>query len=123
MTTILLIAGTRTITDREFVFEKLDYITDELDIDVVIEGEARGPDRLGREWAKSVGIPVVPFHAPWDMVPNKRGGFVRNWMQAQAATHAVVFWDGKSTGTKHMLDVLASHQIPTRLVRTDIEEE
>lgn len=44
---------------------------------VVIEGEARGADKLGRKVAEGLGIPVLPFPANWKLY-GKRAGMIRN---------------------------------------------
>ena len=41
--------------------------------------------------------------ADWEKYGNA-AGYIRNVKMAQAADFLVAFWDGKSKGTKHMID-------------------
>ena len=117
---ILLVAGSRTIKDRELVFGKLDEITQTNTPDVVISGGAVGVDTLGESWANSRDYPFVPFVAVWKEM-GKRAGYLRNIQMAVAATHAVIFWDGQSRGARHMIDLCRDYDVEVRIVRTDNE--
>lgn len=114
----LLIAGSRGFEDYALLVKKLARILGEVRPDVVVSGGARGADRLGERWAKERGIAVRRFPADWERL-GKRAGYVRNEEMAEDATHLVAFWDGKSRGTKHMIDIARREQLAVRIVRTD----
>jgi len=59
----VIIAGSRTITDYEFVKWAIEGAG--LDITEVVSGAALGVDRLGERWAKEHGIPTKRFPAKW----------------------------------------------------------
>ena len=104
----LIVAGSRTVTDRAYVFAELDRMTENLltprNRVSIISGDARGADTLGREWAESKGLPVEHFPALWDQY-GKRAGMIRNKVMANHGTHLIAFWDGISPGTRQMIDV------------------
>lgn len=75
---------------------------------VIISGTARGPDRLGELWAHNHGLSVERYPAVWFPDPKKHidmnAGKDRNRKMAEAADAVVAIWDGRSKGTKHMID-------------------
>ena len=106
----LIIAGSREFTDYELLTEML--AAKDLNADTVTEvvsGCARGADRLGEKWAGAQGIPIARFPANWDSY-GKRAGYVRNSEMAEYADACIVFWNGSSKGTKHMIDIAKRKQ-------------
>lgn len=65
----LAVTGGRHFTDRDAVYRALDRVREEDGpIDELIYGDARGADRLCRDWADYEGITATPFAAEWDDV-------------------------------------------------------
>jgi hypothetical protein len=115
----LLVAGSRSITDSLIVCKVLDNYGKRPD--EIVSGLCNGPDDYGRLWAMANGIHVERFPAKWDDLTtpgaiivkrkdgtkyNKRAGFDRNKLMADYATKALIFWDGKSRGTKNMISLM-----------------
>ena len=69
----------------------------------VISGCARGADDMGAGIARANGMEVLKFPADWDK-HGKSAGVIRNQQMAQEADGLIAFWDGKSKGTKHMIE-------------------
>jgi len=44
-------------------------------------------------------------------------GYVRNTQMAKYADACVVFWDGESRGTKHMIDLAKKHKLQLRIIK------
>lgn len=72
----------------------------------------RGADTLGERFAKENGYPIKYFPADWNKY-GKAAGVIRNEEMAKYAAEyededdegiLVAFWDGKSRGTKNMID-------------------
>jgi hypothetical protein len=97
-----IIAGSRSITSLHIVAEAVKESG--FKITQVVSGGALGVDRLGEEWAKIWGIPVIHFIPDWDKY-GKRAGYLRNSDMANYADALVAVWNGKSRGTKHMIDL------------------
>lgn len=96
-----IIAGSRDIIDYDLLLqaiEKLDW-----SITSIISGTARGVDKLGELYAGRNNIPLEKFPAKWDLY-GKKAGFIRNYEMAQNADALLVLWDGKSRGTKNMIE-------------------
>lgn len=81
----------------------------------VVSGTAKGADLLGEQYAKEKGYTIKRFPADWD-THGKKAGYIRNVQMAGYATHCVVFWDGKSSGTKMMVDICKQKNIPHKIV-------
>lgn len=112
-----IIAGGREFSDFDMVCRAMDfYLNDTLHDDVIIiEGGARGADRLGREYAKLRGYPFKTFEADWTKYGNG-AGHRRNAEMAAVATHLVLFWDGKSRGSADMKKQAEKHNLIIRVV-------
>ena len=110
----VIIAGSRDFTDEKFIWRKASDWVRTLPIGVhgrnitVISGEARGPDKLGAEWADFHGMPVTRMPAKWKLptgLTDRGAGHKRNAEMAAIGDVLLAFWDGKSKGTKGMIDV------------------
>lgn len=123
---ILLIAGSRTFEDwPRFVailnlhIMKLLADNPELNDIELISGGARGADGMAERYAKEFGFNFVCYPADWNTY-KKSAGYRRNVDMGKACDAGVVFWDGKSKGTKHMIDILAGMNKPCKVVKVDV---
>ena len=55
----ILLCGGREYADAKKLYETMDKVHAKKAITLLIHGQANGADKLGREWAKSRGIPLV----------------------------------------------------------------
>lgn len=97
-----IIAGSRNITDMKHLLTALSvcgWVPT-----VVISGTAQGADQLGEKWASNSDIPCERYPADWDKY-GKSAGYKRNEQMAGVAEALIALWDGKSKGTKHMIDI------------------
>ena len=111
----LIVAGSRTFDDLNKLCAALDFYTQDLEVVEVVSGCARGADTLGEQWAYLRGVPVKKFPADWDR-HGRRAGFVRNAEMAGYGSHLVLFWDGKSRGSQHMLNLARRYGLKIRVV-------
>lgn len=119
----VLVCGSRTFEDRGVVCAMLDGIRmgmgDDPDL-VVIEGSARGADRLGREWAEAWGLPCSTYIAHWDE-HGKAAGPIRNERMLEEGRPDIVvaFVDKplhESRGTAHMVGIAREAGVKTIVV-------
>jgi hypothetical protein len=94
-----IIAGGRDFNDFTMLCESMDEIP--WVVSEVVSGTAKGADRLGERWAGD--NPVKLFPADWNK-HGKAAGHIRNSEMAKYAEALVAFWDGKSKGTKGMIE-------------------
>lgn len=102
----VIIAGSRTITDYNIVLdavlESSAYI---FPITEIVSGCARGVDLLGEKYAKLNNLSIKKFPANWNEY-GKLAGPIRNRQMAEYADSLIAIWDGKSKGTKNMIDTM-----------------
>lgn len=118
--TKLIIAGGREFNDYPLMLKEVKRFIDEQDIDVrhltIVSGTARGADSLAIKLAEDYNIPVIKMPADWD-THGKSAGYKRNTEMAQIATHLLAFWDGKSKGTGHMIDIATKRGLEVEMVK------
>lgn len=108
-----IIAGSRNITDYNLIKTTLQNLN--ITITKVVSGTANGVDKLGEKYAEEFGLPIHPFPADWKKY-GKSAGYVRNEEMANNAEALVAFWDGKSRGTKHMIDIARRKKLKVIIV-------
>jgi hypothetical protein len=100
ITTKVIIAGGREFDNYELLCNKCDnFLIDKINVEIV-SGGAKGADRLGEKYAKERGYQLTVKNADWRL---KGGGIIRNTQMAEYADEAIIFWDGISSGTAHMI--------------------
>lgn len=102
----VIIAGTRDFNDYALLKKDVDYFLQDFNPSKIeiVSGNARGADKLGERYAKEHNLPVKLFPANWDKY-GKRAGYLRNQEMANYSDMLIAFWDEKSKGTKHMIDI------------------
>jgi len=74
-----------------------------LEIATVISGVNEGADTAGGMWAYVNKIPLESYPAAyWD-----KAGLIRNQQMADVADALIALWDGKSRGTRDMIERMA----------------
>ena len=112
----VIIAGSRFFDDFELLNRKCSHLIGSHTDVTIISGTARGADQLGELFAAKHGYPVERFPADWSKY-GPRAGYVRNETMAKAADCLIAFWDGKSRGTSHMINLARKHGLKVRIVR------
>lgn len=135
----VIIAGSRSITDMYIVEKAITlFLASNGKITEVVCGGAPGVDTLGKKWAESQNIPVKYFWSKWkdwNGLPeykirikqgangrsyNALAGFNRNEKMANYADALIAVWDGKSSGTAHMIDTMHKLNKPVCVLETEI---
>lgn len=96
-----IIAGGRDFDDYDMVRRSVKGIVRRSD--TVISGGARGADSLGEAFAEKNGLDVERYPAEWDKY-GKAAGHRRNHRMSLEADGLIAFWDGRSPGTKNMIE-------------------
>jgi len=90
------------IGSRNLLISNLEkYLPD--NITEIVSGGAKGVDTSAREYAKNNNIKLTEFLPEYD----KYGKFAplkRNLQIIEYADCVIAFWDGKSKGTKHVIE-------------------
>lgn len=116
----IIVGGSRDFDDYSLLKEKLDLFfrnLDKEDIEIVC-GKARGADTLGEQYALENNLKITYFPADWSKFGYK-AGYIRNKEMANYADALVAFWDGKSRGTKHMINLAEKLQLKVKVVEVE----
>jgi len=121
----VIIAGSRDFNDYELLKREVLNILNQdnrpKEFIKIVSSGARSTDRLGEQFAKEFGFEIKQFLANWDGL-GKRAGYVRNADMAKFACAdgnygmLIAFWDGKSKGTKHMIDLAKRYGLDVHVV-------
>jgi hypothetical protein len=112
----VIIAGGRTFNDYELLRSKVDYfLSNQTEIEIV-SGTANGADKLGERYAAERCYLVKRFIPDWNFY-GKKAGYIRNEDMAKYADALICFWDGKSRGSKHMIDIAKRYELKIRVVK------
>jgi len=120
----VIIAGSRDWTDRETIKRELQSLVDHVsgrESITVVTGGARGADTIGHEIAIEAGHANTVMYAQWD-VHGMSAGYKRNMEMAKISTHLLAFWDGKSKGTKHMINIARERGLVVRVITRHMED-
>ena len=99
----VIIAGGRDFTNWGTFFQVINKW--EFMITEVVCGDARGADTFGSTWAENHNIPIKHFPADWERY-GKSAGYIRNAEMGEYGDALIAFWNGHSTGTKHMIKTM-----------------
>ena len=133
----IIVAGIRYYEDKT-VYDDYEFVKDninrfinkhQLKNPTIVSGRAIGVDMLGEAYADEYGYKVDAYPVTkedWEK-HGKRAGHLRNDKMAENATHLIAFWDGKSRGTKNMIDNARKHNLICKVVKirqgTGVEEK
>lgn len=107
------IVGTRTFDDYEFFKKNTEFFF----INEIHTGDARGVDSMARKYAIEKDLPLTIHCADWDFY-GKAAGPIRNVTIIESVDMILAFWDGKSVGTKQVINHCSKHNIPFIIIST-----
>ena len=113
----IIVSGTRTFDDYEFLCYHCDYFLSEMRKKrriVIVSGRANGADQMGERYARERGYSLRTYPANWERYGN-RAGPIRNELMAQNADALIAYWDGRSPGTKNMIDMARDYGLLVRI--------
>lgn len=107
-----MVTGSRNWPPDEWptIYDALDALSERLDREgthrfTLLHGSAEGPDSWADEWASESWGEVEAKAFPPDYGKHgKRAPHVRNDEMLAQADYVLAFWDGKSRGTKSVID-------------------
>jgi len=111
----VIVAGSRSISTAAEVWPYIDMARAVWDITQIVSGGAMGVDTLAQDYAETREIPCRVFPAQWDKY-GKSAGYRRNTQMADYADALLAIWDGKSRGTRHMIQAMKARGKPIIIV-------
>lgn len=126
----IIVSGSRGFSDYEFIKKELDSRINDIIVEKfllhdevrIVTGGAKGVDALAERYADDNDFNQRIFYAVW-ATHGKSAGFIRNSeMLSYAVSNGlenaalIAFWDGKSKGTKHMIDIATKKGIEVQTI-------
>lgn len=132
----VIVAGSRGVQDYEFVKSKIDGVIashpltkdENTEFPEIISGCALGVDKLGEKYAEENEYELKRIPANWEGL-GKSAGIIRN---AEMGNYAisddcigilVAIWDGKSRGTKNMINTALSLGLEVHVFQYRLDNE
>jgi hypothetical protein len=112
----IIVAGSRDFNNYELLKETMDKIIGEETDITIISGCARGADKLGERYAEERKYKLELYPAEWDKF-GRASGYIRNRSMALNGEVCVVFWDGQSKGTQHMINLSNEYNLKTHIIK------
>ena len=115
----VIIAGGREFQNYGLVLDRIEYyLQNKLKSDtvIIVSGHATGADSLGERYANEHGLKCELYPADWN-AHGKAAGPIRNAQMADNADALIAFWDGKSRGTKNMIETARNKGLRVAVVR------
>ena len=114
----LIVAGGRDFVNTQVMITVLMDLVEKGKIDPnpeLVCGMARGADMLAYSLWANHSMKIHTFPADWKTHP-RSAGYIRNVEMGNFADVLVAFWDGKSRGTKHMIDYMRKLNKPVYVI-------
>lgn len=116
---VIGVIGSRDFENaRKVVFDTLARVCGSKNVEGIVSGGARGPDKLGAEYARKHSIPVIEHLPDWDK-HGRSAGYIRNADIVRDSTIILAFYDGTSSGTKHSMTL--AHEAGKKVYVVDSE--
>jgi len=109
----VIVCGSRGWQDRQKIADRLFDLPVE---STIVHGAAKGADRMAHQEAEKLGLLVEPHPADWGKHGKVAGPYRNATMAALGADLCLAFWDGRSNGTRDMMDRADTHGIPVEVV-------
>ena len=114
----LVVAGCRNFTNYLKASREIQKYINKLDAEysvIILSGGANGADELGEKFAEKHKLKLEKYPAEWDRY-GRFAGPRRNAQMAKIADGIIVFWDGKSRGTKNMIENAKKENKPCTII-------
>ena len=113
----IVIAGCRNYNNYDEAKKYIDFclsnIRNEHHI-IIVSGCASGADAIGERYANENGFKVEKYPADWKNL-GRSAGPKRNKQMAEISDYVICFWDGKSKGTRSMIEYAEEYNKPIKI--------
>ena len=118
----IVVGGCRYYNDYslfcKFVDTCLLKIKDSYDI-IILSGHCSGVDAMAERYADENNYDLEIYPADWEK-HGKAAGPLRNKKMVEKSDCVVAFWDGKSRGTKSLIDYAKRSEKPLRICKIPV---
>lgn len=100
----ILVCGGRDFDSVHLLHKTLDHFLKEYNFDTLIEGDARGADRMAGRWAIENNVECKVYPAKWQKYGNRAGPIRNLQMLDEGKPDLVIAFPG-GEGTAHMVKI------------------
>lgn len=111
----IAVVGSRSLQVNNLKEFLLDNVTE------IISGGARGMDQCAKSYAEEHNIPLTEFFPDYSKY-GRTAPLKRNIKIIKSADFVLAFWDGKSRGTKFVINNCKKMKVPIRVYVIKREE-
>lgn len=105
----IIVAGSREFKNYNLLKNTLDKYLNNQEAKIICGG-AKGADTLGKLYAESKNLQIQYFFPEWGKW-GKIAAHLRNAEMAKVGDTLIAFWDGKSRGTKNMIQLAEKYKL------------
>lgn len=98
----VLVCGGRDFVNQRFLFATLDKYYNRYYFTSLIEGGAKGADKLAKLWAQDMNLPIEEYKADWDKYGSAAGPIRNQQMLDEGKPDLVIAFDTGGPGTNNM---------------------
>ena len=114
----IAVGGSRFFDNYQMLKKELDSVITNIkctDSIKIISGHCRGTDFLAEMYAQERGFALELYPAKWSEY-GRCAGVIRNMEMVNNSDLIVAFWDGKSKGTKNLINNAVALSKPCKIV-------
>ena len=112
------VVGSRNFENYSLMKKYLCKIHSIEPITLIVSGGAKGADITAEFWAREFVVKTLILKPDWEK-HKKAAGFIRNVDIVKNSDKVIAFWDGRSKGTKHTIDICKKEGKKCKIVYTD----
>lgn len=101
------------VGSRDLALDITKYIPE--NITELISGGARGIDNIAERWADEHGVPKQIFKPNYNLY-GRAAPIIRNRLIVKASDIVIAIWDGKSKGTKFIVEYAKQIGVPVKII-------
>ena len=98
------IIGSRSFVNWMDGYKRINPYYNKYKFTHIISGGAKGADKIAKMYANDYGFKYIEYPADWKK-HGKEAGFIRNFDIVNNSDFIIAFWNGKSRGTQHSINL------------------
>ena len=113
----IVIAGCRDYNDYNEAKAYIDDLVSKIKKEntlIILSGGCKGGDKIRERYAEENGLKIEKYPADWKTY-GRSAGPKRNKQMAEACDYVICFWNGKSKGTKSMIECAKKYGKPIKI--------
>ncbi len=111
------IGGCRNYNDYDAFCDYVDMCLSNIRFNskiIILSGHCTGTDTMAEKYAQDNGFGLEIYPAQWNLY-GRSAGPIRNEQMVALSNFVIAFWDGKSKGTKNLIQNAREKHKPLRI--------